>query len=224
MREADRKASRSPASDLHEFNRKALEKNMVSVRSVRGGTGDTGNSVSPSDLSKAQEKFAQKLEQRNQAPYRYRQNRQTRNSVNENDGDSSQTDLNRLSKREYSNGSPRNVSTGASKQESKIGPTATFCLIGAAIIIDVLQLLIGIIPILGQIIGMLITLITAFMFWLWFKLLGVTFSRKQSLRFMGGSIVEFIPALGMLPVWTLAVSLIISKEKLNEKLPFSLRE
>ena len=224
MRDEDRKASRSPASDLNEFNRKAIEKNMVGIRSVRGNTSNTENSVSPSDLSKAQEKFAQKLEKRNQSPNQYRQSTLARSATQTKDRDSSETGYERLSQKEYSNGTPRNRKVTAGKPDSKISYTAAFCLVGVAIIIDLMQFLIGIIPIVGQIIGVLITFIATFSFWLWFKLLGVPFDRKQSLRFLGGSIIEFIPILGMLPAWTVVVILMLSKEKFGKNLPVSLKK
>jgi len=224
MRDEDRKASRSPASDLNEFNGKALEKNMAGIRSVGGNTGDVGNTVSRSDLAQAQEKFAQKLEKRNQSPNQYRQSTLARSATQTEDRDSSQIGYERLSQKEYSNGTPRNRKVTAGKPDSKISYTAAFCLVGVAIIIDLMQFLIGIIPIVGQIIGVLITFIATFSFWLWFKLLGVSFDRKQSLRFLGGSIIEFIPILGMLPAWTLVVILMLSKEKLGKNLPVSLKK
>jgi hypothetical protein len=219
MRDADRKASRSPTSDLNEFNRKTIEKNMAGIRAVPGTPDDTRNSISSSDISKAQERFAQKLEQKNQAPIRYRQNNQKEGESGQEPPSSRSPEYERLSQREYSNGTPRNGKIKRQPPDSKISYTAAFFLVGTALLIDTMQFLVGIIPILGQIMGVIFTFIATFTFWLWFKLLGVSFDRKQSLSFMGGSIIEFIPVLGMLPTWTLVIVTVILRQEFNSKLP-----
>jgi hypothetical protein len=100
------------------------------------------------------------------------------------------------------------------EKEGKLSTGISALLIGVAITFDFAQFLIGFIPVLGQIIGWFISATAGFTFWLWFRLLGISFSRKKrGVTLAVGGVVEMIPFLNMLPVWTSAVVRIIISTK-----------
>lgn len=106
----------------------------------------------------------------------------------------------------------------------RIKPFTAFFLIAAALAFDVAQFLISLIggAAAGTGVGIaltamaavstpLLTFVAGLTFWLWFRLLRVSFaSPKKALSFGGALVAEFIPIVNALPAWTASVvSLII---------------
>ncbi|MEI6843280.1 MAG: hypothetical protein WCK48_02125 [bacterium] len=105
------------------------------------------------------------------------------------------------------------------KEEKKdeISFVQTVFMVTVAIIFDVVQALIELIPILGQIISIFIDIAAFFTFYLWFKMNGMNFSDPKKAGIMGGGfLIELIPILNALPAWTLAVVLLIGTTKAKE--------
>jgi hypothetical protein len=99
-------------------------------------------------------------------------------------------------------------------------PSHTAVLMGStAFFFDTLQGLFGIfhsIPVAGTVlataIGWAVTFIAAFTFFLWFKLHGISFldsGVRKLITFFGGTLIELVPLLNILPAWTLSVMLLI---------------
>ena len=93
---------------------------------------------------------------------------------------------------------PRFSENPANPRNSKISKTTFYEMLVVAVFFD----LVSLIPILGTIsdIGALL------IFYIWYKICGVSFSNpKRSLSFFGTAIIEAIPLLDMLPTWTVEV-------------------
>lgn len=100
--------------------------------------------------------------------------------------------------------------------EKELSFSTSFLMTGAALFFDGLQILVGWVPIIGQIISPIIGFFALITFWFWFKIHGISFSKKKRAATIGaGAIIELIPILNLLPMWTLAVLRIISTNKLK---------
>jgi hypothetical protein len=85
---------------------------------------------------------------------------------------------------------------------SKIGPGTWMILIGIALFFDVLEAIMSLIPILGEIIAMSIDGIAFATFWLIFKINNEKYSRKTMIA---GAIIGFIPIINILPECTVTI-------------------
>jgi len=93
-------------------------------------------------------------------------------------------------------------------------------MIAVALFYDVFQVLINLIPILGQILSALIGLFAFLTFYLWFKLKGLNFANPKRAAYLGGGfLIELVPILNILPAWTLAVTLLALNSKIKKIVP-----
>lgn len=102
----------------------------------------------------------------------------------------------------------------------RIGGFHTGALYGVAIVGDVLQFLITLIPIIGFILSSLVSMLLYIVFWVWFRLLGVGMTEHTDtlIARIGIGIAEALPIVNALPGWTLAVALTIyATRKSDEK-------
>jgi len=223
MNDEDRKATRSPSIDLNEYKRLKLERAVANFEASKKPLGSEGqNKLSQGDFLKAQGKFAAKQERSTSPISSSNKPSEKSPSLTEPSAEMQRTAggstyLERLRSRSQQ----KNAEV---PKTTKISYAAAFFLIGTAIIIDALQFIIGYIPILGQIVGGLMTIGATFGFWLWFKILGVKFSKKQNMGRVIGIIIEYIPVVNMLPTWTLTVGLLILREKMPSKINSSLQK
>ncbi len=103
----------------------------------------------------------------------------------------------------------------------KFSPTSVFLMVGTALIYDGMGLLLNL-TVVGSIITPVINVLAFCTFYLWFKLKGVKFNKLSNVSVMGGtSIIEFVPFLNALPVWTGAVLWFVYKDKILKKIPGS---
>lgn len=101
--------------------------------------------------------------------------------------------------------------------ESKISESQKWLMLGTAIFFDFISL-INLLPIIGWVLGWIVWLCAFMTFWLWFMMCGVKFSKPKNLfSFGGGSIIEFIPGLNVLPAWTATVFYITRVEGMINK-------
>ncbi|MDQ3089728.1 MAG: hypothetical protein M3Q24_01065 [bacterium] len=101
----------------------------------------------------------------------------------------------------------------------KLSQTTSGLMIAVAVFFDAFQLIINLIPVLGQIISVVIGFFAFLTFYFWFSSKGVKFATPKRGGILGGGfIVEMIPIINMLPAWTLAVVLIILDQKKKELL------
>ncbi len=95
-------------------------------------------------------------------------------------------------------------------KERKIPEWVGVAMTVVALMFDVTQALLQIIPLAGQLLGMMITPPAFATFYIWFKMYGMSFiSPKRALTMGGVIIIELIPLLGALPGWTVAVILML---------------
>lgn len=79
-------------------------------------------------------------------------------------------------------------------------------MLAVALFFDGVLALIQLIPIAGSVAASVFTVIPFMLFFIWYKLQGVNFAKpSKSITFLGGSLIEFIPALNALPGWTAEV-------------------
>jgi hypothetical protein len=115
-----------------------------------------------------------------------------------------------------------NLRQGSSKVEittppSKLPGWTIFWMVLTAVLIDIGQILIQFIPVLGQALSVLLNVIFGLGFYIWFKLHGVNMaSTRKALTFFGGGLLDSF-SIGILPAWTIDIILIIVFERLEEK-------
>lgn len=101
-------------------------------------------------------------------------------------------------------------------KEPELSYTTTFLMVGTALLFDVLQFLLQAIPIAGQILAWVFSLIAGGILIFWFYLHGIKFNTPKRLFSMGiGGLIEMIPVVNALPGWTIAVLLVIGTTKAN---------
>jgi hypothetical protein len=98
--------------------------------------------------------------------------------------------------------------------ESKINESQKWLMLGVAIFFDIISL-INLIPIIGWVIGWFVWIFAFMTFFLWFKMNGMSFSRPKNLfSFIGGSAIELIPILNILPAWTATILYLTRAQKI----------
>jgi len=99
-------------------------------------------------------------------------------------------------------------------EQKEISNTTLALMISVAIFFDVLQFIIGLVPIAGQYISVMVTIIALPTFYLWFKIYGRSFMSPKKVMALGcGTIIELIPILNILPGWTVAVIFLVGIER-----------
>jgi hypothetical protein len=96
---------------------------------------------------------------------------------------------------------------GKVESEQKISSGSAFLLVGTAIFFDVFQTILNMIPIIGQILSMMVTGVAWGTFKLWFFTKGVKFSQTKTV------IIELVPIVNVIPVWTISVLIAIGKDR-----------
>lgn len=107
--------------------------------------------------------------------------------------------------------------TQENTEQKEISITTLILMVGVAIFYDVFQLIIEIIPLVGQILSLFITLFAFLTFYVWFKIKGRSFaSPKRAMAMGAGVIIEIIPILNILPGWTVAVLFLVGIERVEK--------
>lgn len=105
----------------------------------------------------------------------------------------------------------------------KIDNITAVLMIGTAVLIDSIQAFLLFI-LIGPFVNWLISIFAWMTFFLWFMLKGVTFTKnpKKIFTLAGGSLLEVIPIVASLPIWTLTISTTIFMERAENKLKSTL--
>ena len=102
----------------------------------------------------------------------------------------------------------------------KIGNVTAGLMVACALLVDGLQFLLTL-TVVGSVVASILTPIIAFMFWLWFALMGVQYlgrgGGKKALIALTAGIAELVPFINALPVTTVGVVGIIATERAEEK-------
>ncbi|MEA2112713.1 MAG: hypothetical protein U9P50_01945 [Patescibacteria group bacterium] len=109
------------------------------------------------------------------------------------------------------------------KEKQKIDNITAALMIGTAILIDSIQALLTMI-LIGPFVNWMISIFAWMTFFLWFILKGVRFTSnpKRVFTFLGGSLLEAVPIIATLPVWTAVISTTIFTMRAERKLKSSL--
>ncbi len=102
-------------------------------------------------------------------------------------------------------------------QESQIKNITAVLMIGTALFFDLIQALIGWIPLVGNILADLFSIIIFFTFLVWFWMNGIKMTTPRRLfALLGGGLAEMVPFLNILPAWTGVVIYLIGTTKIKE--------
>ncbi len=102
--------------------------------------------------------------------------------------------------------------------QNRIDPTTGGIMIAVALLFDAMNAGINLIPLLGQVLSVLISLVAYLTFGFWFLKLGVGFvNPKRAASFFGSALIEAIPLLNILPGITVGVALTILVVQLEDK-------
>ncbi len=111
------------------------------------------------------------------------------------------------------------------KSEPKIDKITGAMMIAVAVLFDIANAGINLIPVLGQILAVLISIVgyCTFTLWFWQRGSGVV-NPKRTATFFGSGIIEAIPVLNILPAITLGVFLTVSMVQLEDRTGIKLPE
>lgn len=108
------------------------------------------------------------------------------------------------------------------KKERKIGNAQAAMMITVAIMIDLLQFVFGLL-LIGVILNYFISFMAFLIFWFWFILNGISFTRSMKefrigITFFGTAFGEIapIPFLNVLPIWTLGIIAVMAMTRVKE--------
>ncbi len=111
------------------------------------------------------------------------------------------------------------------KQEPKIDKATGIVMIAVAALFDIANAGINLIPVLGQILAVLISIVGYCTFTLWFWKRGIGFvNPKRTATFFGSGIIEAIPVLNILPALTVGVALTVGMVQLEDRTGIKLPE
>ncbi len=103
----------------------------------------------------------------------------------------------------------RVASNQKTPEKPKLSEGTIILMFGTALLFDAMQFVVGLIPVVGQIVGFLITGFAWGTFALWFKMKNIPFKRNKTVIF------ELIPLLNMLPAWTIAIASTVAAQKMG---------
>jgi hypothetical protein len=108
------------------------------------------------------------------------------------------------------------------KPKHRVGNVAMMLMLMASILLDGVQILLQFIPIIGQIISLLLGVLAAVFFALWFMLLGVNYfsGKKAGVKLaavFSSVIVEIIPIVDALPAISFGVLAVIMASRSEDK-------
>ncbi|MEQ1561335.1 MAG: hypothetical protein ABL899_01270 [Nitrospira sp.] len=96
----------------------------------------------------------------------------------------------------------------------EIGDIQSIMLISTAVFFDICQALADFIPFAGWIAGVFVNIFAFLTFYVWLKMLGMSFVNPKRAGIMGGGfLIEMIPIVNALPAWTFAVVTLIGTTK-----------
>ncbi|MCK4386782.1 MAG: hypothetical protein KAV41_01695 [Candidatus Pacebacteria bacterium] len=105
------------------------------------------------------------------------------------------------------------------ENKTKIDNITATLMIAAALFYDGVQTLLTAVGI-GPFVNWLISIFAWLTFWLWFTIKGVSFTNnpKRLFTFMGGSLLEIIPLIATLPIWTANITATVFITKAENKI------
>lgn len=90
-------------------------------------------------------------------------------------------------------------------------------MIGAALLFDLAQAIVGWIPFVGNAAADIMSLFIFVTFFIWFGMNGISMiTPKRLSALVGGGLVEMVPYLNILPAWTAVVIYLIGTTKIQE--------
>lgn len=105
----------------------------------------------------------------------------------------------------------KNTKRSVEPPQEKIDSGTGQLMVAVALSLDILQGIIGILPVVGFILAPLISLFIWLIFWVWLRFHGVSLTKniKRTVLMWGGFFLELIPILNILPIWTITIFIIV---------------
>jgi len=95
----------------------------------------------------------------------------------------------------------------------RVGSVTGKFMIAIAVLVDITQFLLVLIPFVGWLLGMVLSIVASFLFGIWFSHHGVSLmSSKRVLGFLGTMVGEWIPFISAAPFWTCLVAFTVIQE------------
>ncbi len=110
------------------------------------------------------------------------------------------------------------------KKEPRLSNSTIGLMIAFTLAFDILEALLGLIPIAGWIANIGIDFFVFAMLYLWYMLHGVNFTRTRAMVFMGLGLLKFIPLIQEFPLWTLDVIAVGMMVRIEDKSGISLNK
>lgn len=82
--------------------------------------------------------------------------------------------------------------------------------------VDIFQLVLDLIPMIGWIINVGVDFIVGWIFFLWFKIIGVKYTKRTTMAFIAGFILDLIPYIDTL-AWTIDVIMIYASTHISSR-------
>jgi hypothetical protein len=98
------------------------------------------------------------------------------------------------------------------EERHRIKIHTAIAMVTLAILFDLLQLLLIAVPLVGAVMSSFVSFVPPFLFFLWFKLVGVTYLDRGMQKVAAsafGMLIEYLPLVNALPGWTISVILTI---------------
>lgn len=96
---------------------------------------------------------------------------------------------------------------------SRINMASGGLAIALAVLIDVFQFVLMLVPIVGWFLSSVVSVVSMFLFGIWFSHLGVgLFSEKRILGTLGAMLGEALPLANGFPLWTIRISTVVINE------------
>ena len=113
---------------------------------------------------------------------------------------------------------PTETEKPKSQNQQRINSVTAIFMIVVALLYDAVQAFLDFI-LIGLAVNWILDIWAWLTFFIWFKLKGVSFANpKRAISLNGGFILELIPAVNALPIWTAAVIILVITVKTEDKL------
>ncbi len=102
------------------------------------------------------------------------------------------------------------------EEKPKISKSDFGLMLSVALFFDLTLGLIQLIPFAGSIFAMVFNVVPLTLFYIWYTFKGVSFAnKKNSVSFLGASLIEFIPVVNILPAWTAEITFMYLMQNKN---------
>ncbi|MEI8337824.1 MAG: hypothetical protein WCF92_01605 [bacterium] len=104
------------------------------------------------------------------------------------------------------------------KKEPRLTNGTIGLMFGFALFFDILEALIGLVPIIGWGVNIVLDVLVFAILWIWFVRHKVNFTKNRALVFIGLGLLKFIPVIEEFPLWIMDVIAVSTMVRMEDKL------